>query len=152
MQRAFKVILRDITSIFYWNKTYFHITTEVCLGHIEFSCTFPIPKKSGGTRMLGVPTVADPITQMVVKMMLEPVLDLLSRIFWIPSEKTSLDAVERCWEIWLGCWIWHLAYLTISIMRYWWRHCGSTVTVIDTIVHWNVVNNPPTGEWTGNNP
>ena len=32
----------------------------------------PIPKKSGGTRMLGVPTVADRVAQTVVKLVLEP--------------------------------------------------------------------------------
>ena len=35
----------------------------------------PIPKKSGGTRLLGVPTVADRIAQTVVKQVLEPIVD-----------------------------------------------------------------------------
>ena len=35
----------------------------------------PIPKKSGGVRMLGVPTVADRVAQTVVKMMLEPMVE-----------------------------------------------------------------------------
>ena len=34
-----------------------------------------IPKKSGGMRMLGVPTVADRVAQSVVKMELEPILE-----------------------------------------------------------------------------
>ncbi len=34
-----------------------------------------IPKKSGGVRMLGVPTVADRVAQSVVKMVLEPILE-----------------------------------------------------------------------------
>jgi RNA-directed DNA polymerase len=34
-----------------------------------------IPKKSGGVRMLGIPTVADRIAQSVVKMVLEPILE-----------------------------------------------------------------------------
>jgi retron-type reverse transcriptase len=34
-----------------------------------------IPKKSGGERILGVPTVADRVAQMVVKMVIEPILD-----------------------------------------------------------------------------
>ena len=34
-----------------------------------------IPKKSGGTRVLGVPTVTDRIAQTVVKRVLEPILD-----------------------------------------------------------------------------
>jgi len=32
----------------------------------------PIPKKTGGTRILGVPTVGDRIAQMVVKLEFEP--------------------------------------------------------------------------------
>lgn len=35
----------------------------------------PIPKKSGGIRVLGVPTVADRVAQTVVKMVLEPTLE-----------------------------------------------------------------------------
>ena len=34
-----------------------------------------IPKKSGGERILGVPTVADRVAQMVVKQVIEPDLD-----------------------------------------------------------------------------
>ena len=34
-----------------------------------------IPKKSGGERILGVPTVADRVAQMVVKQVIEPILD-----------------------------------------------------------------------------
>src|ERR1700733_6733199 len=34
-----------------------------------------IPKASGGTRKLGVPTVADRIAQTVVKLLIEPILD-----------------------------------------------------------------------------
>jgi RNA-directed DNA polymerase len=34
-----------------------------------------IPKKSGGVRVLGIPTVSDRIAQMVVKLMLEPKLE-----------------------------------------------------------------------------
>jgi len=34
-----------------------------------------IPKKSGGTRVLGVPTVSDRIAQMVVKLYLEPLVE-----------------------------------------------------------------------------
>src|SRR6266404_4382175 len=35
----------------------------------------PIPKKSGGTRILGVPTVSDRIAQKVVQLLLEPILE-----------------------------------------------------------------------------
>ena len=34
-----------------------------------------IPKKAGGTRILGVPTVADRVAQMVVKQVLEPIVE-----------------------------------------------------------------------------
>lgn len=34
-----------------------------------------IPKKSGGVRMLGVPTVADRVAQTAVKLLLEPQID-----------------------------------------------------------------------------
>ena len=48
----------------------------------------PIPKKSGGVRILGIPTVADRIAQAVVKQILEPVLDPLfhsSEILWLST-------------------------------------------------------------------
>ena len=35
----------------------------------------PIPKKNGGQRILGVPTVADRVAQMVVKQLIEPDLE-----------------------------------------------------------------------------
>ncbi len=35
----------------------------------------PIPKKSGGTRILGIPTVSDRIAQTAAKLVLEPLLD-----------------------------------------------------------------------------
>ena len=37
----------------------------------------PIPKKSGGIQILGIPTVSDRIAQTVVKRILEPLLDPL---------------------------------------------------------------------------
>jgi len=43
----------------------------------------PIPKKSGGTRLLGVPTVSDRIAQTVVKKVLEPM-----RVFKILCQPT----------------------------------------------------------------
>jgi retron-type reverse transcriptase len=39
----------------------------------------PIPKKSGGVRILGIPTVADRVAQTAVKMWLEPQLDPIFR-------------------------------------------------------------------------
>ena len=64
----------------------------------------PIPKKSGGQRILGVPTVADRVAQMVVKQVIESALD---SVFFADSygyrpRKSALDAVsvtrERCWR------------------------------------------------------
>jgi group II intron reverse transcriptase/maturase len=63
-----------------------------------------IEKDSGGTRPLGIPTVADRVAQTVVKMVLEPAVD---RHFHPDSYgyrpgKSALDAVgtarKRCWD------------------------------------------------------
>ena len=64
----------------------------------------PIPKKSGGTRLLGVPTVADRVAQTVVKMVLEPMLEpVFDRdSFGYRPGRSALDAVglvrRRNWE------------------------------------------------------
>src|SRR3954464_1957122 len=63
-----------------------------------------IPKKNGGQRILGVPTVADRVAQMVVKMVIEPDLDstFLPDSYGYRPGKSALDAVgatrKRCWE------------------------------------------------------
>jgi RNA-directed DNA polymerase len=63
-----------------------------------------IPKKSGGERILGVPTVSDRIAQMVVKQMIEPDLEAIFRpdSYGYRPGKSALDAVgvtrERCWK------------------------------------------------------
>jgi group II intron reverse transcriptase/maturase len=63
-----------------------------------------IPKKSGGQRILGVPTVADRVAQMVVKQVIEPNLDavFLADSYGYRPGKSALDAVgvtrERCWK------------------------------------------------------
>ena len=63
-----------------------------------------IPKKSGGQRILGVPTVADRVAQMVVKQVIEPILDpiFLADSYGYRPNKSALDAVratrERCWR------------------------------------------------------
>jgi group II intron reverse transcriptase/maturase len=63
-----------------------------------------IAKKSGGQRILGVPTVGDRVAQMVVKRAIEPILD---RVFLPDSYgyrlgKSALDAIgvtrQRCWK------------------------------------------------------
>ena len=63
-----------------------------------------IPKKTGGQRLLGVPTVADRVAQMVVKQMIEPELDaaFLADYHGCRPGKSALDAVgvtrKRCWD------------------------------------------------------
>ena len=63
-----------------------------------------IPKKSGGTRILGIPTVEDRIAQMVAKIYFEPNVE---KIFYEDScgyrpNKSAIQAVgvlrERCWR------------------------------------------------------
>ena len=62
------------------------------------------PKKSGGERILGVPTVGDRTAQMVVKQLVEPDLEpiFLTNSYGYRPEKSALDAVgvtrERCWR------------------------------------------------------
>ena len=63
----------------------------------------PIPKKSGGVRILGVPTVSDRIAQMVVKMCLEPTLEphFHEDSYGYRPGKSAHQALEvtrrRCW-------------------------------------------------------
>ncbi|HYX16689.1 MAG TPA: reverse transcriptase domain-containing protein, partial [Nostoc sp.] len=64
----------------------------------------PIPKKSGGTRILGVPTVSDRIAQTVVKLVLEPKLEAIfdDNSYGYRPGRSALDAIEitrrRCWK------------------------------------------------------
>jgi len=63
-----------------------------------------IPKKSGGERILGVPTVADRVAQTVVKQLIEPDLDaiFLADSYGYRPGKSALDAIgvtrARCWK------------------------------------------------------
>ncbi len=63
-----------------------------------------IPKKSGGERVLGVPTVADRVAQMVVKLQIEPDIEphFLEDSYGYRPGKSALDAVgvtrKRCWR------------------------------------------------------
>lgn len=74
-------------------------------------CYFPpavkavsIPKKTGGERILGVPTVSDRIAQMVVKLKLEPALESIfdENSFGYRPNKSAHDAIAitrtRCWK------------------------------------------------------
>jgi len=64
----------------------------------------PIPKKSGGTRILGVPTVADRIAQTVVTLTLEPLLEphFHQDSYGYRQGKSAHQALEvtrkRCWD------------------------------------------------------
>lgn len=64
----------------------------------------PIPKKTGGNRILGVPTVTDRIAQMVVKLTFEPMIEpyFLKDSYGYRPNKSALDAVgvtrQRCWQ------------------------------------------------------
>ena len=63
-----------------------------------------IPKKTGGQRILGVPTVADRVAQMVVKQLIEPDLEpiFLADSYGYRPRKSALDAVgvtrKRYWK------------------------------------------------------
>ena len=63
-----------------------------------------IPKKSGGERVLGIPTVSDRIAQMVVKLEFEPQVEphFLEDSYGYRPNKSALDAVsitrQRCWR------------------------------------------------------
>lgn len=63
-----------------------------------------IPKKRGGERLLGVPTVADRVAQMVVKWEIEPEIEakFLPDSYGYRPGKSALDAVgvtrTRCWR------------------------------------------------------
>jgi len=63
-----------------------------------------IPKKAGGSRILGVPTVADRVAQTVVRMYLEPEVEPLFHpdSYGYRPGRSALDAVgacrKRCWK------------------------------------------------------
>ena len=66
--------------------------------------TVAIPKTGGGERKLGIPTVADRVAQMVVKMHLEPKVEPLFHLdsYGYRPFKSAHDAVgqarKRCWK------------------------------------------------------
>jgi RNA-directed DNA polymerase len=66
--------------------------------------TVVIPKKDGGERRLGIPTVSDRIAQTVVKLYLEPLVEpsFHPDSYGYRPRKSALDAVararQRCWR------------------------------------------------------
>lgn len=64
-----------------------------------------IPKKDGGIRILGIPTVSDRIAQTVVKRTLEPILEKLfhPNSFGYRPDVSAHDAIEHarnnCWKM-----------------------------------------------------
>ena len=66
--------------------------------------TVAIPKKSGGERVLGIPTVSDRIAQMVVKLHFEPLVEpyFHKDSYAYRPKKSAIQAVgvtrERCWR------------------------------------------------------
>ena len=63
-----------------------------------------IPKKNGGTRLLGIPTVEDRIAQMVVKLYFEPQVEPMfyEGSYGYRPNKSAIQALEitrtRCWR------------------------------------------------------
>ena len=63
-----------------------------------------IPKKSGGVRVLGIPTVSDRIAQMAIRLVLEPMLEPIfdKDSYGYRPGKSAHDAIEitrkRCWK------------------------------------------------------
>lgn len=63
-----------------------------------------IPKKTGGERILGIPTVADRVAQMTVKLHFEPLVEpsFSENSYGYRPNKSALDAVgvtrRRCWK------------------------------------------------------
>uniref|UniRef100_UPI0040577A91 group II intron reverse transcriptase/maturase n=1 Tax=Acetatifactor sp. TaxID=1872090 RepID=UPI0040577A91 len=63
-----------------------------------------IPKKAGGTRRLGIPTISDRIAQMVARMYVEPVVEPIfsEDSYGYRPNKSAIDAIEstrkRCWR------------------------------------------------------
>ena len=63
-----------------------------------------IPKDNGGTRPLGIPTIADRVAQTVAKMVLEPIVEPVFHAgsYGYRPGRSALDAVgvarQRCWR------------------------------------------------------
>ncbi len=66
--------------------------------------TVSIPKKAGGERILGIPTVSDRVAQMVAKIYFEPLVEphFHENSYGYRPEKSALQAIavtrKRCWR------------------------------------------------------
>ena len=66
--------------------------------------TVAIPKKTGGQRILGIPTVSDRVAQMVVKLYFEPLVEpyFHEDSYGYRPSKSAIQAIEvtrkRCWK------------------------------------------------------
>ncbi|MCP3952354.1 MAG: group II intron reverse transcriptase/maturase, partial [Desulfobacterales bacterium] len=66
--------------------------------------TVAIPKKAGGERLLGIPTVSDRVAQMVVKIHFEPTVEPFFHedSYGYRPRKSAIQAIEitrkRCWR------------------------------------------------------
>lgn len=99
-QESIKDFERDLSGNLYklWNRLSSGSYFPPAVKGVE------IPKKQGGTRMLGVPTVADRVAQMTVKLVFEPCVEpcFLDDSYGYRPNKSALDAVgvtrKRCWK------------------------------------------------------
>ncbi len=63
-----------------------------------------IPKKSGGERILGIPTISDRVAQMVIRLMFEPLVEphFHNDSYGYRPKRSALDAIgitrKRCWK------------------------------------------------------
>ena len=63
-----------------------------------------IPKKAGGTRRLGIPTIADRIAQMIARMYIEPAVEPMfcEDSYGYRPNKSAIEAIavtrKRCWR------------------------------------------------------
>lgn len=97
-QQSLEDFEKDLANNLYklWNRlssgSYFPPPVKAC----------PIPKKSGGERILGIPAVSDRIAQMVIKLQFEPLVEVhfLEDSYGYRPNKSALEAVgvtqERC--------------------------------------------------------
>ena len=78
---------------------------------LSSGCYFPpavkavvIPKKNGGERILGIPTVSDRIAQMIIRLKFEPLVEpyFHEDSFGYRPNRSALDAIgvtrKRCWK------------------------------------------------------